>query len=49
MMREVAREVSGFCVRHSGHWIPEKNPQAFADGLLNFLEGSTAVPERISK
>ena len=37
MMHEVAEDVTGLRINSSAHWIPEENPAAFADGLLEFL------------
>ncbi|MDT0341847.1 alpha/beta fold hydrolase [Streptomyces litchfieldiae] len=37
MMREVAENVTGLRVPGTGHWIPEENPAALADGLTAFL------------
>jgi pimeloyl-ACP methyl ester carboxylesterase len=37
MMHEVAESVTGLEVSGSGHWIAEENPEAFADGVLQFL------------
>jgi pimeloyl-ACP methyl ester carboxylesterase len=38
MMREVAENVSSLRVPRSAHWIPEENPSALIEGLLNFLK-----------
>ena len=38
MMRDVAANVTGFCVPESAHWIAEENPKVFMEGLLTFLK-----------
>lgn len=37
MMREVAENVTGLSIAATAHWIPEENPYALTDALLNFL------------
>jgi pimeloyl-ACP methyl ester carboxylesterase len=39
MMHEVAINVTGLRIPNSAHWIAEENPEAFTDGLLQFLLG----------
>jgi pimeloyl-ACP methyl ester carboxylesterase len=33
----VAGDVTGVRVPRTGHWVPEENPQAFADGVLGWV------------
>ena len=37
MMREVAENVAAACVPDTGHWVPEENPPALLEILLDFL------------
>ena len=39
MMREVAHDVTGVRAPGTGHWIPEENPGAFTEALLEFASG----------
>ncbi|MCI2416906.1 alpha/beta hydrolase [Saccharopolyspora sp. K220] len=36
MAREVAEDVTGVRVPPTAHWIPEENPAAFVEAVLNF-------------
>lgn len=38
-MREIADPVDTLTIPRSGHWIPEENPAALVDALLNFVRG----------
>jgi pimeloyl-ACP methyl ester carboxylesterase len=37
LMGEVAENVTGVRISNTGHWVPEENPLAFVDALLEFL------------
>ena len=37
MMREIAENVTGVRVPRTAHWIPEENPEALTDALLEFV------------
>jgi len=37
MMREVAENVSGLRIPDTAHWIPEENPAAFANAVIECL------------
>ena len=37
MMREVAENVSGLRIPDTAHWIPEENPAAFANAVIEYL------------
>ena len=39
MMREVADDVTGVRAPGTGHWVPEENPGAFTEALLEFASG----------
>jgi pimeloyl-ACP methyl ester carboxylesterase len=38
MMREVATNVTAFCVPKTGHWIAEENPDALLEDLQTFFQ-----------
>lgn len=38
MMREVATHVTGLRVPGTGHWVPEENPRALAEAIVNFTK-----------
>jgi pimeloyl-ACP methyl ester carboxylesterase len=41
MMREVAEHVTAARVPDTGHWIPEENPQALLEILLDLLSSES--------
>ena len=46
MMEEVSSEARVLSIAGAGHWIAEENPEDFAAGLIDFLEGKETVRGR---